>query len=273
MVTDREDKKVDENSRLKFIYEEAYEFLRNKVGEDVLRKHLDYYHNCNPKTVRDVFKQMVQSLKNKQGYGNFIADVDQMRSILQDFDPQKVVNKFENKWESLFNEFKKKFDKNYRMDINNKRNAWVMYCRGVLSCANFLSNFQSVEKFDEFVKSFFLNEFTIAALPMLLEKEIFGFGFPLACDFLKELGYYQYGKSDVQLKTIFKELRFVESDSDYEIFKKIVKIGRIVKQDPVIVDKIFWLIGSGKFHFSGITIGSQKSEFIKLVKEKFRERP
>lgn len=91
---------------------------------------------------------MVQSLKNKQGYVNFIADVDQMSSILQDF--------------------------------------------------------ESVEKFDEFVKSFFLNEFTIAALPMLLEKEIFGFGFPLACDFLKELEYYQYGKPDVHLKNILR---------------------------------------------------------------------
>jgi hypothetical protein len=231
---------------------------------------LDYYHNCNPKTVRDVFKQMIQSLKNKQGYVNFIADVDQMRSILQDFHPLRVIAKFKYEWESLFNEFQRKFGKNYKMDINNKRNAWVMYSKGVLSCANFLSNFESLEKFDEFVKSFFLNEFTIAALPMLLEKEIFGFGFPLACDFLKELGYYQYGKPDVHLKDIFMELELVESDSDYEIFKKIVKIGLIVKQDPVIVDKTFWLIGSGKFHKSDITIGSQKSEFINYIKRKLK---
>ena len=152
------------------------------------------------------------------------------------------------------------------MDINNKRNAWVMYTKGVLSCAKFASNFKNVREFDQFVKSFSLNEFTIAALPMLLEKEIYGFGFPLACDFLKELGYHQYGKPDVHLKEIFLKLNLVESSSDYEVFKKIVKIGLIVKQDPVIVDKIFWLIGSGKFHFSDISIGSQKSEFIDSIK-------
>jgi hypothetical protein len=264
---------MDENTKLKFIYEEARNFLTDKVGEDILKKHLDYYHNCNPKTICDVFKQMVQSLKNKQGYVNFIAEVDQMQSILQNFDPQKIVTKYEHRWKSLFDDFKKTFGSNYRMDINNKRNAWVMYSKGVLSCANFLSNFESLEKFDEFIKSFFLNEFTIAALPMLLEKEIFGFGFPLACDFLKELGYYQYGKPDVHLKDIFMELKFVESDSDYEIFKKIVKIGLIVKQDPVIVDKIFWLIGSGKFHFSDISIGSQKTEFIDFIKKKLRSAP
>ena len=257
---------MDEIIKLKLIYEEAYNYLKDKVDEDILKKHFDYYHNCNPKSIRDVFKQMVQSLKNKRGYSNFIADVDQMTDILQGYDPQEVITKFENKWEDLFKEFQKEFGKNYKMDIDNKRNAWVMYSKGVLSCANFLSNFKTIGQFDEFVRSFFLNEFTIAALPMLLEKEIFGFGFPLACDFLKELGYHQYGKPDVHLKDIFMELNLVESNSDYEIFKKIVKIGLIVKQDPVIVDKIFWLIGSGKFHLSNLSIGSQKSAFIDFIK-------
>jgi hypothetical protein len=211
---------------------------------------------------------MVQTLKNKQGYVNFIADVEDMREILQEYEPQHIVTRYNNKWGKLFLEFKNIFGNTYKMDIANKRNAWVIYCKGVLSCATFLSNFKVFKDFDEFVKSFFLNEFTIAALPMLLEKEIFGFGFPLACDFLKELGYYQYGKPDVHLKDIFMELKLVDSRSDYEIFKKIVKIGLIVKQDPVIVDKIFWLIGSGKFHISGISIGSQKLEFINLMKKR-----
>lgn len=260
--------KMEESEKLQIIYEEAYNFLKSKVGEDILRKDLDYYHNCNADSIRDVFRQMVQTLKNKQGYVHFIADVEYMREILQEYDPQCIANRYNNKWESLFKEFKKIFGKNYKMDIANKRNAWVIYSKGVLSCAAFLSNFETIKDFDEFVKSFFLNEFTIAALPMLLEKEIFGFGFPLACDFLKELGYYQYGKPDVHLKDIFMELKLVDSRSDYEIFKKIVKIGLIVKQDPVIVDKIFWLIGSGKFNISEISIGSQKLEFINLMKKR-----
>lgn len=60
----------------------------------------------------------------------------------------------------------------------------------------------------------------------------------------------------------------VEIESDYEVFKKIVKIGLLVNQDPVIIDKIFWLIGSGKFSKSGIKIGRQKSEFIAYIKHK-----
>ncbi len=261
---------MNEDVKLKRIYKEAYGFLKRKVDESVLKKQLEYYHNHKPNSTKEIFKQMVGSLKNKQGYVNFIADVDQMDYILLGFEPKKILKKFGYDWKKLFLEFKEKFGQNYRMNIDNKRNAWVMYSRGVLSCSKFLSNFDSVKEFDDFVNSFFHNEFTIASLPMLLEKEIFGFGFPLACDFLKEIGYVQYGKPDVHLKEIFMELNLVKLDTDYEVFKKIVKIGLLVNQDPVIVDKVFWLIGSGNFYESDIKIGKQKSEFIDYIKNKLK---
>lgn len=261
---------IPNNTMRSLIYDNAYDFLVGRVGTNVLKKHLEYYSICSPVTVQDVYRQMLQSLKNKQGYVNFIADVNGMKSIVQSFEPQSVVNKFENDWQKLFHEFKIEYGKHYRMDINNPKNAWVMYSKGALSCAYFLSHFQSLKEFDKFVRSFFLNEFTIAALPMLLEKEIFGFGFSLACDFLKELGYGQYGKPDVHLKDIFLKLNLVESRSDYEIFKEIVKIGICVGKDPVVVDKVFWLIGSGNFHFSGIKINGLKPEFIAFMKKEFK---
>lgn len=259
---------MNEEAKLQKIYEEACNFLKSKVGEVILEKQLNYYYNHKIDSLEDIFRQMIESLKNKQGYVNFIADVKQMESILECFNPKKVFKKYETGWQKLFIEFQNTFGQKYKMDINNKRNAWVMYSQGVYSCSKFLTNFNSVQEFDEFIKSFFHNEFTIASLPMLLEKEIFGFWFPLACDFLKELWYVQYGKPDVHLKDIFIELKIVENETDYEIFKKIVKIAILVKKDPVIVDKIFWLIGSGNFYESNIKIGRQKSEFINYAKDK-----
>ncbi|MBP8017158.1 hypothetical protein KAZ01_04070 [Candidatus Gracilibacteria bacterium] len=259
---------MNTNEKLLKIYEYANEFLLNYVSKDVLLKQLDHYYEFKPDSLELIFKQMISSLKNKQGYDNFIANIDLFKGILEDYNPKKVNQKYELNWELLFNDFKNQFNNNYKMDITNKRNAWVMYSKGVLSCSLFLNNFDSFSDFDNFVKSFFLNEFTIASLPMLLEKEIFGFGFPLACDFLKELGYVQYGKPDVHLKDIFYELKITNNKSDYEIFKKIVKIGIITKNDPVIVDKIFWLIGSGNFYESKIKIGRKKEEFIKYIKDK-----
>ena len=233
---------------------------------------MDYYYARKPESMSDVFKQMIISLKNKQGYLNFIADEKEMDKILFNFNPKSVFETYREDWKKLFDKFAEKFKSRYKMDINNKRNAWVMYSKGVLSGAKFLSNFNSVREFDKFVKSFFHDEFTIAALPMLLEKEIFGFGFPLACDFLKELGYVQYAKPDIHLKDIFLELGLVGSKSDYEVFKKIVKMSKLVNKDPVIVDKIFWLIGSGNFYESGIKIGRQKVKFIDHMKKKLDGR-
>lgn len=260
---------MDANSRLITLYNEAITFLESKVEKSVLQKHLAYYETNTPASMNEVFRQMINSLKNKQGHVNFIADTEEMRTILENFENQLVVNKYGLDWEKLFHEFQRKFAPKYRMDLTNKRNAWVMYSKGVLSCANFLSNFDNIEEFKNFVKSFSMNEFTIAALPMLLEKEIYGYGFPLACDFLKEIGFVQYSKPDVHLKDIFEELQYVSSRSDYETFKTVSKISLLTKVNPVVIDKVFWLIGSGKFHLSNFKIGSQKTLFISYFKSKY----
>lgn len=257
-----------EDKRLVWIYEEAYKFLELKVGEDVLKRQFEGYLNQTPQSLNIVYKRLLESLKNRQGFVNFIAKIESMDSILLDFSPNDIHLKYGNDWEKLFKDFEKIFGDKYKMDINNKRNSWVIFTKGVISGAKFLSNFKIVKDFDNFVHSFFYNEFTIASLPMLLEKEIFGLGFPLACDLLKELGYIQYGKSDVHLKDIFEQLHISEDVSDYEVFKKIVKIGLLVNQPPVIVDKIFWLIGSGRFYESDINIGKQKAEFVKYILDK-----
>jgi thermostable 8-oxoguanine DNA glycosylase len=39
---------------------------------------------------------------------------------------------------------------------------------------------------------------------MLISREVKGIGFPLACDFLKEMGFTGFAKPDVHIKTIFK---------------------------------------------------------------------
>lgn len=262
-----------EEEKLRFVYEEAFNFLEARVDKESLNLQFNYYHTYKPASLNNIFWKMISSLKNKQGYTNFIADIDEMHEILSEFNP-KIVNDFYNdKWEALFNDFKQKFRHTYKMDIENPRNAWVMYSKGVLSCAKFLSNFKSLIDFENFVDTFSYNEFTTAALPMLLEKEIFGYGFALSCDFLKEIGYVQYGKPDVHLKDIFVGVGISKTSDDYEVFKAIVKMGSVVGKEPVIIDKIFWLIGSGKFDIErDFKIGRHKKEFIKLINEKWYKR-
>lgn len=119
------------------IYENAISFLISIVGEEVLNAQLIPYLNKKPNNITSVFKQMINSLKNKQGYDNFIADVDNMSEVLFDFNPTKVIDEYGKDWVKLFNKFSHKFSSKYTFVSSNKRNSWVMYSKGVLSCANF----------------------------------------------------------------------------------------------------------------------------------------
>jgi hypothetical protein len=259
---------MDLEKKLKLVYHEARRLLVSEVGEDTLNKQLDYYHKLRFKTLGDVFNRLMESLRNRQSMPNSIGEIEKLKKFVFNFNPQKTYKFYGENWKLLFNTIKKQYTPPGPMVITNRRSYWVIYTKGILSSAKFLSNFKSAKDFDKFVKSFSHNQFTIASLPMLLEKEIAGLGFPLACDFLKELGYSNYGKPDVHIKDIFYELGLADSKNDYEIFKTIVKIGLVVKEEPVIVDKIFWLLGSGNFYFSNVKIDRQKAKFIREMKLK-----
>jgi hypothetical protein len=84
----------------------------------------------------------------------------------------------------LFADIKEKHTPPGPMDINKPISYWAIFCKGILSGAELLSQFDSFESFDEFVNSFAFNDISIAALPILLDQEIYGMGFPLGCDWL-----------------------------------------------------------------------------------------
>lgn len=110
-------------------------------------------------------------------------------------------------------------------------------------------------------------------LPMLLGFEIDGFGFALSCDFLKEMGYVNFGKPDTHIKDIFIELGFLTNTAknslkaDYLSLKLIERIAKNNGRAPYAVDKLLWLIGSGNFYLDKIEIGSKKKEFIAFMKK------
>jgi thermostable 8-oxoguanine DNA glycosylase len=109
---------------------------------------------------------------------------------------------------------------------------------------------------------------------MLIDQEIKGLGFALSCDFLKEMGYVNFPKSDVHLRDIFTKLRLCNNKVDnYHLFKAIVRLANNAKVSPYNADKVFWLIGSGNFYnHPNIErkgkIGSRKKDFIKYARSK-----
>ena len=52
----------------------------------------------------------------------------------------------------------------------------------------------------------------------MISVKVSGFGFPLAYDFLKELGYTEYKKPDVHLIDIFKGLGLIDRNENLCFF-------------------------------------------------------
>ena len=84
---------------------------------------------------------------------------------------------------------------------------------------------------------------------MILSYEIDGFGFSLACDFLKEVGYLNFAKPDVHIKAILRGLELTSKNSnDYQTYRVLLRVADEAGLTPYHVDKLLWLVGSGFFY-------------------------
>lgn len=265
---------MDQNNKYKFVFESAKKFLDEIISKhpdldsSILEKHLQGGSKFD--NILDAHHRLIESLSNR----NMMASVigfskreKEMRSILFEYDSHKILSAYKSA-DELLETFKSKFN---LQNTQGKRNLWRQFSEGIISGSNFMASFKDKNDFDGFISTFALNKYTKAALPMLLSKEIKGFGFALACDFLKELGYRDYPKPDVYLIKIFHELGLSKSTEPYEVYKSIIEMAEAVKKDAYTVDKIFWLIGSGKFHIVNIFVGRNSDKFIKSIKTKHDE--
>jgi hypothetical protein len=209
--------------------------------------------------------------------GGSVDGIENLGKVLFDFDPIRVANSFSKSDKSIL------LDQiiatlNPRGKLRRaKMSIWPKYCQSIIEAAHFLSSFKDAHEFYKWT-DFFAEDFRAKpALPLMISYEISGIGFPLACDFLKELGFSQYGKPDIHLKDIFKGLGLLDlnrksaSKLDYQTLKVIDRIAKENNTTPYAVDKVFWLIGSGSFYLSNLKIGSQKKAFIKKVKSMSQE--
>lgn len=91
--------------------------------------------------------------------------------------------------------------------------------------------------------------------------------------YIKELGFKNYAKPDVQVIDIFEGLGLSDDKDTYKVFCDIVRVAKHAgrKVTPYEVDKVFWLIGSGKFYKHDFTVKSHKQQFIKYARRELRE--
>jgi len=263
---------MDKTVKYKFVFESAKSFLNDIIAQNpklsgaILEQHLNLQSKFD--NLYDAHLRLIESLSNR----NMMASVigfnrreKEMREILFGYDPVKILAGYKND-DDLLEKFRKSFD---LQNALGKRSLWRKFSEGIISGSYFMATFKDKDDFDSFIKNFSFNKYTKAALPMLLSKEIKGYGLALACDFLKELGYRDYPKPDVHLIEIFYQLGLSESKEPYEVYKSVIEMADIVGEDAYTVDKIFWLIGSGRFYLVDVEVGRNRDKFIKSIKGKF----
>lgn len=249
-------------------YNEAKDYLLSfdSVTNEMLDAHIDEWKQRKPKTINELFKAFLLHAQNRQGMPNSIGDIKRLSSALFEFDHIEVKKNYCD-WGALFDAIvRSNYTPPGRMVRSNNRSHWVVYCKSIISIAEFLSSYKEIEEFEAFVEGFLTNEQSKRALPLLLSKEIFGFGFALACDFLKENVSPQFIKPDTHIKDIAIGLEITKSTEDYGIFKDVESYCARIEVLPYAVDKVFWLVGSGNFYLSGINVNSSKNEFINRIK-------
>lgn len=264
-------------------YELAREFLLNLDEPDVTPQLIDKY--ClgqtafHPTALADIYQALLFSAQNNarksSAIGKSIGGVDKLGLVLCDFDARAVLAKYPGSWEPLLADIQYQLKPTGEVRTQPKSH-WPTYCRSILSAARFITQFASADDFYQWVGLFDGDDRSRAGLPLVIQQEVYGIGFALACDFLKELGYVNYAKPDVHIWDLFTGLGLSDgAASDYELLRAIVRVAKHAGQTPYAVDKLFWLIGSGTFYDdpqigNNGSIGRHKDQFIAFALAKLR---
>jgi hypothetical protein len=264
----------------KRIYHLAKDYLPSLKITDVTAVLVEKYLNplsLNPKptTKEAIYHRILESAQNanmKAGViGRAIGGVEKLAPVLEGFNAKAILVKYAGDCDSILDDIVEKLNPNGEVR-RTSRSIWPHYCQTILSAANFIEQFSSASDFFRWVDFFDKDERARASLPMLLSREIEGFGFALSCDFLKEMGYINFPKPDVHLRDIFTALSLCPNKSDdYQLFKAVIRVANHAGVSPYNADKVFWLIGSGYFyndlHLGNKgRVGSCKKEFIEYAK-------
>ncbi len=244
---------MDSMRKSRIIYEAACKILDEMHSEAGITDSLEKYYrgdNPNPESLENVFRNLIISAQNRQGMPRVIKFHDRehvIQEILFYYDINQISQKGADYFLRKFN-----VQKN-RLGVDTFGKQWSQWCKAIFDSANFLNQFTDINDFTAFVESFQQNLATRIALPLYLQTKIYGIGFALACDFLKELNYQNYLKPDTHIVYICKSLELIDTKADGKnekvlAFEAIDRLARDVEQKPYKVDKILWLISSGKFY-------------------------
>ncbi len=239
----------------------------DSITNEMIDGQLNAWKNQQLTSLPEAYEAILKHATNRRGMRNSIGSLKKIEHLLFDFNHKKVLQEYSD-WEDIFDAVN---NDDYTpcgpMEKLNNKNLWVIYCKTIFSAAKFINQFDTYESFAEMIEDFMNSKYTKVSLPLYLSESIFGLGQALACDFIKENISPDFIKADVHIREIAKDLNISNSKNDFVLCNDVVMYCRAINKLPFEVDKLWWLIGSGKFYEFDVVINTKKSDYIDLVKE------
>lgn len=255
-------------------------FSAEGVTPEVLSRYLEPGDRLRVDSVERVYYQLLWSSQNAQMRtavvtGSMEGGMDALSPVLFGFNPGAVVEHYGDNWNAVLDDIVANVGPRGEMR-RTPRSIWPQFCRSIVSGARFLTQFQDADAFYAWADQFDAESRTRPDLPVVISRQVSGVGFALACDFVKELGYSNFGKPDVHIKMILRGLGLIaDKANDYEAFKTLTLFAESAGLSPYHVDKLMWLVGSGNFYLNR-EIGSvptKRDEFVARVRPAFESSP
>lgn len=173
----------------RLVYGLAKEYLLKLPGitSEILDQHIS---PTIPRatSLTEIYRRLLESAQNagmmSRVISGTIGGINSLGPVLCKFDPLSVTRKFSGDWQEVYYEIGDKLKPRGEF---RPTGLWRRFCKSILSGAGFLARFDQADDFHRWVAFFDESELARPALPMILSYEIDGFGFALACDFIKEL--------------------------------------------------------------------------------------
>ena len=254
--------------------------LSADAARNRLQLELSYYRNLELEShsLSDVYKRFCTSLANRAGMfklvfggsGRFSELQGAYAQVLCDFEAKEITRVYGKDHVRLLAALVKARGLNpdqAARQLNQPTALFQIYAKGALSGAEYFAKFASITDFANNIRSWLTDADRASLLPQhLASQSIPGFGSALAADFLKEIGVKELCKPDRWVQRCLAAARFVPESASYESIQRAFwEMWRILGKNypPVIIDKLMFLVGSGRFEMAEPTFNCRPrfSEF------------
>lgn len=264
----------------KFLYATAEYLVKSDIAElrddlvggrsvdEILNRYLCV--PAKPTVLPGIYRRALESAQNHGRMTKAILsslpteNLDDLKVLLENWNPRRIATQFSDE-KKLLSHLIDNVPIKRKIELS-PRSMWPKFCGSIISIANFLKRFKNAEEFHAWAGSFCAHPETRAALPLVLAQEIKGFGVPLACDFVKEVGYAEFGKPDIHIKDVFEGVDILTSTNDYFVMLKINELAEEIGVTSYQYDKMIWLCCSGHLYLD------QYADKPKQTKVKFSRR-